>query len=113
MRQWIVVIGFTLGFLLLAGIGLEWRSTVWAASQASPGIGGDGLITHVDKLDGNVLRVVVVDPVRRVMGAYDISRESGEIQLKSVRDINADLQMLEFNSAAPSPSEIQGTLQRK
>lgn len=89
------------------------RDAAFAAPIMRGDIGSTGLITHVQELDGKLLRVVVIDPAQRVMGVYDISRETGEIQPKSVRNFSADLQMLEFNSGGPSPAEIQSTLERK
>lgn len=109
-----------IGVVVAAGV---LAAAVWmgqAASQpaeAAPLVPGNlaagGLIAHVLDAEGRPQRVIVIDPVSRVMAVYDVVRESGEIQLKSVRNITADLQMLEFNSGAPSPADIQETLQRK
>ena len=102
-------------------MGLEWLLLVllwnWQPATAAPliptGMPGAGLITHVQDVDGRPLRVIVIDPAARVMGVYDISRDTGEIQLKSIRDLSADLQMLEFNSGAPSPADIKNSIKRK
>lgn len=104
-----------------ASVGLGWFALAllwnWQPANAAPliptGLAGNGLITHVQDVDGRPLRVIVIDPAARVMGVYDISRETGEIQLKSVRDMSGDLQMLEFNSGAPSPADIKNSIQRK
>ena len=104
----------------LAGmaIGLvAWRadSQVVLANQVSgtPPSATGSLITHVQDIDGRKSRVVGIDSQTRTLGVYDISHENGEIQLKSVRRISADLQMLEFNSGEPSPSEIQSRLDQR
>jgi len=105
----------------LATILVAWRADSQAvlASQASDtSLSADGaLITHVHGLEGGTLRVVVIDSRARTMGVYDIGQgngnESGKIQLKSVRRISADLQMLEFNSGEPSPAEIQSRLDQR
>jgi hypothetical protein len=94
-----------------------WRvdSQAVQASQntnaALPAYGG--LITHVHDMAGRNSRVIVIDPQTRTMGVYDIGQENGEIQLKSVRRISADLKLLEFNSGEPSPSEIQSRLDQR
>jgi hypothetical protein len=113
MRQWICLAVVALGLGLLAN---DWQGNpdaAFAAPLLPAGVGSTGLITHVQELDGKMLRVVVIDPAQRVMGIYDISGDTGEIQPKSIRNFNADLQMLEFNSGAPSPADIQNTLNRK
>ncbi|MCA9233158.1 MAG: hypothetical protein KDA57_21100 [Planctomycetales bacterium] len=81
----------------------------FSATASVPG----GLITHVVGVEGRLTRVVVVDPQARVMGVYDIGQEKGEIQLKSVRRIAADLQLLEFNTGDPLPTEIQNRLDQQ
>ncbi len=106
---------------VFTAIGTAWliSALLWdgQTAEAAPllpgGVSGTGIITHVQDVDGRPLRVIVIDPATRVMGVYDISRDTGEIQLKSVRDFSADLQMLEFNSGAPSPADIKNSIKRK
>ena len=102
-----------LGVAFLAGSWLSTRERALAAPLLPSGGVGAGLITHAQELDGKLVRVIVIDPAQRVMGVYEITRETGEIQPKSIRNFHADLQMLEFNSGAPSPADIQKTLERK
>ncbi len=101
----------------LALVLVAWRADSQAvgASQTSGTVlsASGALITHVHDLEGRKTRVVVIDPQTRTMGVYDIGQENGEIQLKSVRRISADLQMLEFNSGEPSPAEIQSRLDQR
>lgn len=113
MGRWTCLAVAALGVAFLTGSWLSNRETAFAAPILPAGNIGNGLITHVQELDGKLLRVIVIDPAQRVMGVYEITRETGEIQPKSVRNFHADLQMLEFNSGAPSPADIQKTLQRK
>jgi len=113
MRQWMwIVVGLIgAGWGVFAG---RTENPSVHANQAVPQISAaTGLITHVQELEGRHTRVVVIDPQRSVMGVYDIGREDGEIQLRSIRNLNADLQMLEFNSASPSPADIQKSIQRQ
>jgi hypothetical protein len=112
MRQWIVLAVVALGLGLLANGWQSGHETAFAA-PLNAGLGSTGLITHVQELDNKLLRVVMIDPAQRVMGVYDISRDTGEIQPRSIRNFNADLQMLQFNSDTLSPADIQNTLERQ
>lgn len=55
--------------------------------------------------------LTVIDSKRRVMSVYRIDRASGKITLCSVRSINWDLQMTEFNGESPLPREIRSLIQ--
>ena len=80
---------------------------------ATGGIAANGLITHVIDGSGRATRVVVVDPQQRSMGVYEISQDSGKIELMSVRKLTADLQMLEYNNTGISVEDIQKAHQRQ
>jgi hypothetical protein len=113
MRQGI---GVVVAVGVLAAV-VWWGQVASQHAEAAPLVPGNlsagGMIAHVLEDENRPQRVIVIDPASRVMAVYDVVRDSGEIQLKSVRNIAADLQMLEFNSGAPSPADIQETLQRK
>ncbi len=102
------------------GVGLAMSLTAWRADsqrvfadQLSAAIPATtSLVTHVLEREGRATRVIVLDPLKQAMGVYDIG-ENGEIQLKSVRKLSADLQMMEFNSGEPSPVEIQKRLEQR
>ena len=53
---------------------------------------------------------LIFDPVRQVFAVYHVDSASGQIMLKSVRNLSADLQLPQFNSSNPAPKEIQGML---
>ena len=105
---------------LLASL-IMWRadSQVARADQlsarllANGGHASGGLITHVLDLESRKTRVIVVDPQTRAIGVYDVAHDTGEIQLKSIRRVHADLQLIEFNSGEPSPEDIQNRLDQK
>ncbi len=109
---WMLVAIATLVFCLL------WGRVDVAPVQAElvPGAGGfgtAGLITHFhEDASGGLTRVIVIDTVQRRMAVYHVPTDSGEIQLKSVRNLSVDLQVQEFNSGDPSPIDMQKTLQR-
>jgi hypothetical protein len=52
-------------------------------------------------------QVTVVDPRRQVMAVYHIDRNTGGINLRSVRNVQWDLVMEDFNSGSPTPREIR------
>ncbi len=57
--------------------------------------------------------LTVVDPRQRVMSVYRIDGGSGKIALLSVRNIQWDLQMTDFNGVEPLPREIRRQLEQR
>jgi hypothetical protein len=57
-------------------------------------------------------QVTLVDPRTRTMCVYHIDGKSGEVTLKSVRNVSWDMQMLEFNATSPTPRELRSQVQR-
>jgi hypothetical protein len=57
--------------------------------------------------------LTVIDPRFRSLSVYQIDRETGKVELRSVRTIHWDLQMTEFNSASPLPGEIRALLEQR
>lgn len=57
-------------------------------------------------------QVTVIDPATHVMSVYHIDLATGQIALKSVRNIHWDLQLTYFDCASPLPQEIQAQLER-
>jgi len=53
---------------------------------------------------------LIFDPVRQVFAVYHVDSASGQIMLKSVRNLSADLRLEQFNSGAPAPKDIQAML---
>ena len=58
-------------------------------------------------------QTVVIDSKTRVMSVYHIDHVTGVISLKSVRNIQADLLMDEFNTESPLPKEIRAILDQR
>ena len=54
-----------------------------------------------------VERMTIVDPKSRTMAVYHVKTTTGEIELKSVRKFDWDLQMEEFNATNPLPREVR------
>ena len=81
--------------------------------QAAVSFGAPGLITHFNTADGRPTSVTVIDPQTKVMSVYFIGRETGQIQLKSVRPLRYDMEMTSFNTGDPSPEDIRQGLARR
>lgn len=73
---------------------------------------GQLIALSVEQSDGRQ-QITLIDPRTRVMSVYQIDRASGEISLKSVRNVHWDLQMDEFNSDSPTPREIRSLLDQR
>jgi hypothetical protein len=70
------------------------------------------LITHAAATDGQPQLVTVIDPRQRVMGVYHVDRTTGQITLKSIRNITWDLQMNDYNTGDPLPQDVRSGLAR-
>jgi len=101
---------------LLAGVwwgqaaGQQQRPT---ASAAAAGLPADGLppgCLQVVSNPGEPITAVVYDPQQQVLGVYHVDRASGEIELKSIRQIEWDLQMLHYQGKAPLPEDVRSGL---
>lgn len=57
--------------------------------------------------------VVVVDPQTQALSVYHVDRTTGAIALKSVRNVQWDLRIEEFNGANPTPREIRSLIERR
>ena len=103
----------TLSFVvvaLLLAVALvgSWRTEASAQiGQTVDQLPTEGMIAL--NLDGNdqVDLVALVDPEARVMSVYQIDRTSGEITLRSVRNVTWDLRLDEFNGTRPTPREVR------
>ena len=104
--------GALLGASLVIAVSADRGSseTAFAPPIDSPVRSGSELITHVSGTDGPVLTATVVDPKQRVMAVYHVDRTSGEISLKSVRNLTWDLQMTDYNTGKPLPQDIRNGL---
>jgi hypothetical protein len=102
------------GLLVVGALG--WSAE---AQQAAPGAayssaaGRGDLITHCVAAEGKPTALTVIDPAARRIAVYHVNRDTGEIQLKSVRNIAWDLGMEYFNSGSPLPEEIRKGLERQ
>jgi hypothetical protein len=102
--------GVVLGTLLVLGliVGSGWSETPTVVGSPNvPYQPTSNLITHVPPAEGGPQAIFVVDPAQRVLAVYHVDKSTGEIALRSVRNITWDLQMVEFNSGKPLPQDIR------
>ena len=83
--------------------------TVGEASSSAAAAGN--LIASVQSLAGGRTQVIVVDAATRTIATYVVSAETSGIELKSVRNIDADLRLKDFNGAKPTPDEVRAVVQ--
>lgn len=115
------VIGLVVGFLVsgMWWAGMPARPEAYAQRPQPPaGSGGGGvrsvaasdlLALSMELSDGRQ-QVVLVDARSRALGVYHIDRGTGQISLKSVRSVQGDLMMDDFNGGNPAPQEIRSLL---
>lgn len=91
----------------VAAAGLVW-SVEAQQPQAMPNFGAAGqLITYlIPSADAKPTALTIVEPATKRIVVYHIDRTSGEITLKSARDITGDLILDYWNSPGISPQEI-------
>lgn len=82
---------------------------MWTLPNATS-VGNENLLMHTSRNHLGANQVILVDSVKRVMVVYFVSPDTGIIQLKSVRNLAADLQLEEFNGSDPSPAKVRGIL---
>ncbi len=86
---------------------------VVAGRPVSAGASGDGLVTLATPAGEHRQQITVIDPHTRAMAVYHVDTTTGEIVLRSVRNIQFDLQMMEFNGTNPLPGEIRAILEQR
>jgi hypothetical protein len=110
-----------LGLLVVAGVlvallsGFGQSKDVYAqrpSTVAVPGVGGDLMVFPITSGDKSQL-LAVIDPKQRVMSVYRIDAASAKIALKSVRNLQWDLQLTDFNNEAPLPQEIRSLSEQR
>jgi hypothetical protein len=57
-------------------------------------------------------QITIVDSRQRVLAVYHVDRATGALALKSVRNLNWDLLIEDFNSDKPTPREVRALTQR-
>lgn len=113
------------GYGLLAGIAIavaavavEFPQAQAQAQRTPPAerhLGGEQLIVlPFDGGDGKQ-QVTVVDPKTRVMAVYQVDKANGSLALRSVRNVQWDLLMEEYNTShgSPTPRDIRALAEQR
>lgn len=80
-----------------------------AAGSVKSAQSGDLMAFSGDAADGRT-QLVLIDAKTRAVGVYHIDRATGQVALRSVRNVHWDLQIDDFNGGSPSPQEIKSLL---
>jgi hypothetical protein len=101
--------------LVVAALVAALLPNVSFAERAAPSsaTGNGGLIALATPIGEQRQQVTVIDPEKRVLSVYHIELASGEVTLKSVRNIHWDLQMTEFNGTSPLPREVRSLIEQR
>jgi hypothetical protein len=99
------LVGAVLVLLTLCLVGSRNEAVAQRPGGLEPATGE--LITLTALAAENRQQITVIDPRTRVMCVYQIDPASGIVALKSVRSIQFDLMMQEFNGVSPLPREIR------
>ena len=104
------LMGALLGVVVLAGlvvIGLPGQ-----VSAQRPGIdAGTELIALATPAGTDRQQVTVIDPKSRAMSVYHIDLSTGAVSLKSVRNIQYDLLMFDYQAVRPTPRDVRTLLE--
>lgn len=98
-------------FAISCGLALALVGTTWLSGFSQPIAGGNSGTGDVQVLTAllanGTQQVVVVDTRQQSMAVYHVSGATGKIELKSVRKIQMDLAIEQFNASEPLPSEMR------
>lgn len=104
-----VVVGLVV--LALASVGFLEAQAQRPASQERSVSSPDLVAMSYDAGDGRQ-QITVIDPRQKVLAVYHVDRATGGLALKSVRNLNWDLMIEDFNSDKPTPREVRALTQR-
>jgi hypothetical protein len=120
MRNRLIVLTVSLFVLSWLSSGSDFLHSVAAQRPALSATGertsfsGSDLNTHSVELGDGKQQLTVIDSRLRAIAVYHVDPRTGAIALKSVRNMNWDLQMDEFNSGGnPSPKDIRALLEQR
>ena len=98
-------------FVVVAGLiasAENGEAQINATAVQQPAGLNDGLLAFSEMaVDQSYQQVTVIDPRSRTMCVYHIELSSGRIALKSVRKIQWDLRMTDFNGTKPLAGEVK------
>ena len=83
------------------------EAQVNAAAVQQPAGLNEGLLAFSETVGQSYQQVTVIDPRSQTMCVYHIELSSGQIALRSVRKIQWDLRMTDFNGTKPLAGEVK------
>jgi len=90
----------------LSSKGVSLGATVVAVAPAHVASSGNAMMASAILSNGSQ-QIAVYDQSKSTMAVYHIDSSTGDIQLKSVRKMDADFALQEFNLSEPTPSTIR------
>jgi hypothetical protein len=81
-------------------------------AAAQPAASGEFVVLNM-ALGERRQQVAVIDAKTKCLCVYHIDAESGQISLKSVRNLRWDLELQEFNGTSPLPREIRSLVEQR
>lgn len=109
------MLGTLLGAVIVAALVGSWDVSQEAFADRPTAVyaatGSELIAVPGESDDGQLL--TVIDTRQRVMSVYRIEGKAGKITLLSVRNIQWDLQLTEFNGEHPLPQEIRRLLDQR
>jgi hypothetical protein len=109
--SWRIWGGLTL-LLMLGGFFSTWRLPEAVGQRPAPAITSE-IHSHVTPVNDRLQVLTLVDPVTRHVTVYHLDLVSGVMTLKSARHVGYDLQLKEYNTNNPLPSEIRTLLEQR
>ena len=108
MRGWMsgILLGFALLVLGVVGFADGQAPRTGQERNAQTLATPELLALSQDAGDGRQ-QITLVDPRQRVMAVYHIDKATGMLQLKSVRNVQWDLTIEDYNTQAPAPRDIR------
>lgn len=103
MRGWTGGLLFGIAVLVVV-VGLDAQAPRQVTQDKA--VNADLLALSHDAGDGRQ-QITLVDPRQRVMAVYHVDRATGGLQLKSVRNVQWDLTIEDYNSGSPAPRDIR------
>jgi hypothetical protein len=107
-------LGFLLGAVLVVMVAAACfqRSALYAQpAESGPSI--EGALIAMSASAGDRQQITVIDPRQRTMCVYHVSSATGDIVLRSARNLRWDLLMEAYNTGSPTPQELQTLFQSK
>ncbi len=111
MRAAVVGMFVALGVLVVGAVGFP-EATAQRPPAAQDRAASAELLALSFDAEGRQ-QVTVIDPRTRVMAVYHVDRATGALSLKSVRNVQWDLLIEDFNSANPTPREIRALTEKR